>query len=118
VKGTVDTVRKWQVLRMKSEEERPGDIVQVRFFINQFGFVEQIYLIERIGRKMVWNAGVNNDFPDITEEQLSLAFQKLAFGNLKDFRELYYILKEGRQKRLWKCIQAQKKEIQDSFKFS
>lgn len=100
------------------EEDYPGKIVQIKFFVNQMGMVEQVYLIELNGRKVVWEAGDEKDFPDIPDEDLKTVFQRLALGNPEDFRRLYEILQASKQKRLWRWIQATKREIQRLFTFS
>lgn len=115
----VFTVATWRVFRMKPQEaENAGEIVQIKFFVGQNGMVEQVYLIEQNGRKVVWDAGRNYDFPNISDERLNKAFQDLAFGNPNDFRRLYRILQASGQKRLWQCIQNKKAEIQQMFNFS
>lgn len=118
-KGRIFTVATWRVFRMKPQEvNKSGEIVQIKFFVGQNGMVEQVYLIEENGRKVVWDAGENYDFPDISDERLCKTFQQLAFGNPEDFRKLYQVLRVSGQERLWQCIQKQKTQIQQMFNFS
>ena len=117
-KGKVDTVANWRVFRMKPPDaEEPGEIDQMKFFVNQDGMVEQIYLIENNGRKVVWDAGEDWDYPDISEPRLYKAFYQFALGNPKDFQKMYRILLFNKQKRLWQCMQNTRAEILQIFNF-
>lgn len=69
----------------------------------------------------IWSGDANKtqewDFNDATPEDLQYPFKELALRNPKDFRTLYYTLKEHDEK-TFPIIQSVLEEVQQLFNFS
>lgn len=110
------------VLRMNPNygAESIGDILDMKFFVSKDGYLERIYLIERNGRKVLWNGYSSKStkaFAEISNEELVDVFKRLALGNPSDFRNLYEEIRDG-DKRVFQCIDTARRQVRAMFNFT
>ena len=110
------------VLRMNPNygTESIGDILDMCFFVSKNGYLEQIYLIERNGRKVLWSGYTSKStkaFAEFSNSQLIDVFKKLALANPSDFRKLYEEIRNG-DSRVFNCIETARKQVKAMFNFT
>ena len=114
----------------KQQADIPFDVevISVHFFLNQqmrlvkvlWSYNKEPRSYNGLNKYEFVNWGNENrnkwNFEEVNEEKLSRAFKELALKSPKEFKALYYTLKEHDDV-TFPCIQATLKQIQEIFNF-